>query len=121
MNLDLGKWSTNANSDIANLPGQTGDLAAHLTVKGPGNGESDWFKFTVAAGSKASFDIDHGFDYGDPIVWLSLLRIYDATGTLLAQGPGFSDPLAAGAGGSSTWLDDYLSTRSTRAASTTSR
>ena len=27
---------------------------------------------------------------------------------LLAQGPGFSNPLTAGAGGSTTWLDDYL-------------
>ena len=68
-------------------------------MKGTGNGESDWFKFTVdAAGRQASFDIDHGFDYGDPIVWLSLIRVYNATGVLLAQGPGFSNPLRGGRG-----------------------
>ena len=32
-----------------------------------------------------------------PDLWLSLLRLYNATGDLLAQGPGFSNPLRGGA------------------------
>src|SRR5262249_33387504 len=55
----------------------------------------------------ASFDIDRGYQAGDPIFWLSLLKLFNSSGDLLAQGPGFSNPLTGGAG-SSSWLDDYL-------------
>ena len=50
---------------------------------------------TTAGGNgvQAAFDIDRGFAFGDPIIWLSLLRVYNAQGDLLAQGNGFSDPL----------------------------
>ena len=118
-NLELGKWNANANPDIADLTPGTLGLDPHLTVKGAGNGQSDWFKFTITETMRtltggtvtASFDMDRGFQYGDPIVWLSLLKLYNASGDLLAQGRGFSnpDPLGGvGAGGSQTWLDDYL-------------
>ena len=109
MNLDLGKWSSNADTDIGLLPLKTAN-SPHITVNGTGNGESDWYKFSVdAAGREASFDIDHGYDPGDPILWLSLLRLYNEHGDLLAQGPGFSNPTDPRSGlGSTTWLDDYL-------------
>jgi len=40
------------------------------------------------------------------------MRLFDADGVLLTAGPRFLDPLAAGAQGSSTWLDDYMTSRS---------
>ena len=68
-------------------------------MKGPATARATGTSSRVDAnaGRKASFDIDHGFDYGDPIVWLSLLRLYNEHGELLAQGPGFSNPLTRGA------------------------
>ena len=92
MNLDLARWTTNANPDIANLFGGP-MLEPHITVRGNGNGYSDFYRFTVStAGARASFDIDRGYAAGDPILWLSLLKLYDAQGNLLAQGTGYSNP-----------------------------
>ena len=120
--LDLGSWSTNANPDIAPVrttcpTDGSSCLDPHITVHGTGDGNDDFYKFTVTQAMidnapsnqvKASFDVDNGFNYGDPILWLSHLKLYDSHGVLIAQGPGYSDPFNAGAGGSQTWLDDYL-------------
>ncbi|MEY2518221.1 MAG: large repetitive protein, partial [bacterium] len=121
--LELGEFNRNANPDIADLTGDA-RLEPHLTVRGSGDGGSDFYSFEItqamidAAGSdgvQASFDIDHGYDIGDPKFWLSLLTIYNAAGDLIARGPGFSNPLLAGAGGSSTYFDDFLTHTFTQA------
>ena len=111
--LDLGAWGLNANPDIANAT-----TIPHITVHGTGDGNSDYYKFNVTSDMLANsggavtttFDMDNGFAFGDPIVWLSHLQLYNSSGDLIAQGPGYSNPLTAGAGGSSTWYDDFLST-----------
>ena len=113
--LGLGKWSQNANPDFGLLAGAT-ELAPHVTVRALGNGDSAFFKLTItddmrtAGGGqvKASFDIDRGFEFGDSIVWFSLLKLYNSGGDQIARGAGYSNPLTAGGQGSSTWLDDYL-------------
>ena len=87
LDLDAAKWTSNANPEIGNLTGGTG-LEPHLTVRGSGNGASDFYKFTVGAGARAQFDIDHGYEGGDSVLWISLLKLYDSTGKLIAQGPG---------------------------------
>ena len=94
----------------------------HITVKnaagnGPQNGATDYYKFevthemlfdgTVLVPVRGTFDIDHGYEFGDQILWLSRLKLYNQAGQLIAQGQGFSDP-AVGAAGSTTWLDDFL-------------
>ena len=121
--LELGEFNRNASPDIANLTGDA-RLEPHLTVRGSGDGASDFYSFEIsqamidAAGSdgvQASFDIDHGYDIGDPKFWLSLLTIYNAAGDLLARGPGFSNPALAGAGGSSTYFDDFVTHTFTQA------
>jgi len=121
--LGLGDWSRNAHPDIASVTGDPA-LEPHLTVLGTGNGDPDFYSFEITAemladagsnGVQASFDIDHGFEFGDRILWLSLLRLYNANGDRIAQGRGFSDPLTAGAGGSTTWLDDFLAFTFTQA------
>src|SRR5262249_33535136 len=64
------------------------------------------------------FDIDHGFSYLDPIIWGSQLRLYqtlgDGTQKLISVGQGWSSP-DTGAGGSDSWLDDFLSYNFTEA------
>ena len=82
----------------------------HITVHGTGDGNDDWYKFTIASGTaQVTLDMDNGYQFGDPILWLSKLKLYDASGDLIQQGPGYSDP-SVGAGGSSTWYDDFLQT-----------
>ncbi|HEX6131291.1 MAG TPA: hypothetical protein VF044_06140, partial [Actinomycetota bacterium] len=114
--IDLGKWSAGPYPDIASVTGDSA-LEPHITIRATGNGDSDFYRFEITqdmieddtgtAGLQASFDIDRGFEPGDPILWLSLLKLYNASEDLLAQGPGWSHP-STGALGSSTWLDDYL-------------
>jgi hypothetical protein len=126
--LDLAKWNDNASQVIAaeTFVGETPDTwLPHLTVLATGNGDNDFYRFEVTAdmlglaganGVKAVFDIDGGFDFGDAILWASRLTLHrgvfneagDLVGsTVVAYGPGYSHPFT-GAGGSSTWLDDYL-------------
>src|SRR5207247_5586641 len=62
---------------------------------------------THTAPVNATFDVDHGYEPGDPILWLSRLKLYDSAGRLIAQGPGWSYP-SQGAGGSTSYLDDFL-------------
>ncbi|HEY6015777.1 MAG TPA: hypothetical protein VIU16_03240, partial [Gaiellaceae bacterium] len=117
--LDLARWNKNASRDI-----EQATVLPHLTVLGTGNGEDDFYKFEITSGMRdgtggdgvtAIFDIDHGFEWGDPVLWASQLRLYKAIETagtltgaqLIAQGPGFTPP-DQGALGSTTWLDDLL-------------
>ena len=113
-NIDLGKWNKIASTEIVSAT-----TLPHLTILGKGNADTDFYRFDItdamldeAPGRSvtAIFDIDHGYEIGDAILWASRLRLYDGDGRLINQGPGFSNPIAAeGAGGSSTWLDDFLS------------
>src|SRR5262249_33312618 len=110
--LDLGKWNQNSNPDIAQST-----VLPHVTVNATGDGDVDYYKFAVTApmlqaaaaqgGVSAIFDVDHGYEPGDPIFWASRIQIFNEAGDLLAAGPGFSNP-AQGGTGSTTWLDDYL-------------
>ncbi len=121
--LDAGAWGTNADPDIGNAA-----TIPHITVHDTGDGNANYYKFDVtqdmitSGGGSVSItlDIDHGYDVGDPIVWLSKVTLYNSADSVVAQGPGYSNP-TTGAGGSTTWFDDYLSTTSRRRASTTSR
>lgn len=57
------------------------------------------------------FDVDYGYETGDDIVWLSVLRLYDADGKELAldvAGDRYSNSRTAGGSGSSTDNDAYL-------------
>ena len=110
--LDLASWGKNANPDVANAT-----TIPHVTIHGTGDGTDDYYKFVVTpkmltdAGNSmvVSFDVDHGYKTGDSVIWASLLKLYDQSGNLLAQGAGQSSP-SVGAGGSTTFLDDFLST-----------
>ncbi|HKI93353.1 MAG TPA: hypothetical protein VJ986_13715, partial [Gaiellaceae bacterium] len=112
-NLELASWGLNADPNIVNAT-----TIPHVTVQGTGDGNSDFYKFTVtqamidasSGAVQTTFDIDHGYTAGDPIVWLSKLRLYNQAGNLVAQGPGYSNPYTQGAGGSTTWFDDFLQT-----------
>ena len=85
--IDFGSWGTSANPDIKDA-----DTIPHLTIKGTGNGETDWYKFVItqtmldkAGGSiDAIFDIDHGFD-GTGILWGSYLKLYQNEVTVDGQ------------------------------------
>ena len=102
-NLDLGKWNTSADPeyDDPNTPQRP-----HITVLATGNGEPDVYSFTITeemfiAGGydpndtsttgtiEARFDIDHGFETGDPVFWGSQFRLYDESGLLLSQANGY--------------------------------
>src|SRR5262249_52781051 len=83
--LDFASWGNGSNSDF----GDNG-LAPHLTVKGVGTGDLDYYSFKVDqtwidAGGVDSlghhyvngvFDVDHGFSYLDHTIWGSQLRLY---------------------------------------------
>src|SRR5581483_7394588 len=81
---------------------EVGEIAYHATQATAQNLES------------ASWGTNADPDIGDPIVWLSKLWLYDSSGNLVAQGPGYSDP-SVGGGGDNTWYDDYLTTTITQA------
>ena len=116
--IDVDSWNIQANADILDAT-----TRPHLTVHGTGNGQTDVYKFNISSEMlhangpsdpvtpvTATFDIDHGFDYYDSIFWASQLSLFKADGTLIARGPGYSNPFDASAGGSgsTTWLDDFL-------------
>src|SRR5262249_13958836 len=99
LTLESSSWSMAANSDIANST-----IVPHLTIHGMGKGETDFYKFTITnamlhpGGATAvtpvngTFDMDHGFHFGDKTIWESKLNLYNSDGTLLKSGPGFSNP-----------------------------
>lgn len=130
--LDLGTWSSNGNPDIGSFPGSSTSLP-HLTVHGTGDGLKDYYSFMIAAASTAEpvnvvLDIDHGFEMkdfykSDATYWNSRLKLFrvntDGSHNLVASG-GLTSP-SMGAGGSSTWFDDYLAIRITEGASMSSR
>src|SRR5262245_58598385 len=120
--IDTAKWNKNANPQI-----KDSTLLPHLTILGTGDSHADFYSFEITEemlddalqagvqGVRAFFDIDHGFERGDKILWASLFRLWaledpiDPTQprlpTLLKQGPGFSfilDP------GSTLYWDDQL-------------
>ena len=73
-------------------------------MRGTGNGESDFYRFVVndldrGRRVKASFDIDRGFEFGDPILWLSLLKLYNAQRRPARPGPGLLRPVRRRPGG----------------------
>ena len=112
-NLDSGAWGVNADPNIANAA-----TIPHITVHDTGNGNANYYKFNVtqsmitSGGGSVSvtLDVDHGYNFGDPIVWLSKVTLYNSSDNVIGQGPGYSNPQTAGAGGSTTWFDDFLST-----------
>ncbi|MFC1533492.1 hypothetical protein ACFL7M_09040, partial [Thermodesulfobacteriota bacterium] len=110
-NLDFGLWGINADAEILKST-----EVPHLTVLGTGNGKTDYYTFEITQqmlddatddAISATFDIDHGFEWGDRIIWGSWLKLYNAGGNLIARGWGWSYP-GEGAQGSTSWLDDYL-------------
>ena len=85
----------------------------------PATASSDWFRFKITPqmlataggnGVQAAFDIDRGFAFGDPIIWLSLLRHLQRNRATCwrraTASPTRSTPTSGR--GSPTWLDDYL-------------
>src|SRR6185369_3234488 len=129
--LDFASWGSGHNADFFDNAQPT--LTPHLTVKGVGTGELDYYTFTIgqeminasttfdAQGRRVvagTFDIDHGFSYLDRVLWSSQLRLYqtDAQGVqhIISVGQGWSSP-GQGGGGSDSWLDDYLTYKFTDA------
>ncbi|HVP74739.1 MAG TPA: hypothetical protein VMS63_01865, partial [Gaiellaceae bacterium] len=108
--LDSGSWGKNTDPNILNST-----TVAHITVHDTGSGNANYYKFDVTPDMVSSgpisvtLDMDHGYDPGDPILWLSKLTLLDHSGNVVAQGPGYSNP-SVGAGGSTTWFDDFLQT-----------
>ncbi|MHC4996345.1 MAG: hypothetical protein ACYTGQ_14970, partial [Planctomycetota bacterium] len=112
--IDLGKWNQNVNPDIADST-----TKPHVTVLGTGDGETDFYKFTITDemlkntdsdsfdGLQVIFDIDYGFEEGDAINWGSLLRLYNSAGNLITQSAKETSP-QLGAMGSNTFADGYL-------------
>ncbi|MDD5049199.1 MAG: hypothetical protein PHH09_09750, partial [Methanoregulaceae archaeon] len=80
--LDFASWSDNANAEIAQST-----ILPHLTIKGTGDGQMDYYTFTItpqmlaeAGGDvQAIFDIDHGFEWGDPVLWGAQLMLFGPT------------------------------------------
>jgi len=86
--LDTAKWNTNSDSDIANAT-----TVPHVTVLGTGDGNPDFYAFEITQpmldaeflaegagthdGIRVSFDIDHGYDFGDSKLWVSALKLYE--------------------------------------------
>ena len=126
-NADYASWSDVSNPDLFDFDGTqpTESLMPHLTIKGSGTGDLDYYGFTVdetwnvggsplgtTATVAATFDIDHGYDYGDPQFWGSQLHLYKFDEVkkdyvLLTVGRGWSSP-SEGGGGSGYWFDDFL-------------
>jgi Ca2+-binding RTX toxin-like protein/phage tail sheath gpL-like len=124
--LDYAGWSIAQNPEIYNAA-----TIPHLTIKGTGDGETDFYGFTIdddmltegGGQVKAIFDVDHGYERYDRILWGSQIRIYELVDVVIddgnggtrtiqvvsqvASGRGWSHP-STGAAGSNTWLDDYL-------------
>ncbi len=118
-NIDLARWSAASNSDIVSyMASGTPKWHPHLTILGTGDGNTDFYRFSITDAMlraqngpiTVTFDIDHGFDYSDPVFWRSVIKVYDQDGRLIGQGSGFSDPLdfAQSGTGSSTYYDDFL-------------
>ncbi|MBT4291170.1 hypothetical protein HOD41_00630, partial [bacterium] len=115
-NIDFASWSDNANSEI-----ELSTTLPHVTIKGTGDGKMDYYTFSITqkmiddsgGGVQAVFDIDHGFEWGDPVLWGAQLMLFGPSGdndTALIKDDGqyWSDPLVDGAGGSTMYWDDYL-------------
>ncbi|MEI6721002.1 MAG: hypothetical protein WCO67_09565, partial [Betaproteobacteria bacterium] len=110
---DFASWSNANNVEFFDSTSTSTTITPHVTVKGVGTGQLDYYSFTVtqsmidtASGHvvRGTFDIDHGFGIYDPQIWASQLSLYGSTGQLLSKGRGWSVPDA----GSTTWLDDFL-------------
>jgi hypothetical protein len=124
--LDTAKWNANSNPNIDFNGVNTAITIPHLTVLGTGDGSPDFYSFEITEemianldpgdlGVRVIFDIDHGFELFDDVVWVSWLRLYSLVPpldpdqptlpTLLAQGNGINFPFDSG----TTWyLDDRL-------------
>ena len=105
--IDATQWSSGVNPEFGNA------ATPHLTIVGTGNGETDFYKFTITPQMLANgaitttFDIDHGYELGDAIQWGSQITIYDANGNIMDRGAG-SSSTSQGGTGSNTMFDDYL-------------
>src|SRR5262249_38441141 len=98
---DFASWSDGKNPDL--FDGNALNVTPHLTIKGKGTGDLDYYSFTVtdpmlAAGGGhvlGTFDIDHGMGAFDKTLWGSQLRLYK-DGQLISAGRGWSDPSQGG-------------------------
>jgi hypothetical protein len=89
------------NEDIADS-----DTIPWVSIKGTGNNTFDYYKFYSPASSVGSrFDIDYGYQPGDPGSFDSFTAIWDENGTCLYCDHG-SNP-SVGAGGSTHGEDSY--------------
>lgn len=119
--IDFGSWGTSANPEIEN-----DTTVPHLTIKGSGDGATDFYRFVITQamidaalaagldGVEGRFDIDHGYE-GVGTYWGSQLRLYEfatVDGSVVANlvPNGASPELAVGTldEGSSTRLDALL-------------
>jgi len=112
LDIDLAKWNTNIDSEI-----KDSTVLPHLTVLGTGDGNSDFYSFEITqdmldaaqqawidAGSpggvfkgiQAIFDIDHGFELGDSLFWVSWLKLYELKDPVDPEQPRLPTILAHG-------------------------
>ena len=109
--LDLGSWSKQANPDI-----QDAEDIAHITVRGTGDGNIDFYRFDVsepmlsAANGQVEIiiDIDNGVGNGDfgSAFWNPNLRLYNEDGLLLQENT--YAYTTDGEGGSETVYDPFI-------------
>ncbi len=79
----------------------------HVTISGTGDGNRDYYKILVNAGTTLTFDIDHTSSID------SFIKLYDAAGNLLAYDDDSST--SDGAGGSTSGYDSFLTYTATTA------
>ncbi|MEY4179435.1 MAG: hypothetical protein RLY70_3009, partial [Planctomycetota bacterium] len=104
--LDGAEWGLVFDASIGDRVVNTSVLVPHLTVNGRGDGTSDFFRFNVPTdGAQVVLDIDGGSD-GQPGTINTRLRLYDATGALIAENDDASTTF--GSAGSSSVEDAYL-------------
>ncbi|MBT6723246.1 MAG: hypothetical protein HOB20_08455, partial [Planctomycetaceae bacterium] len=109
-NIGAGKWTRLDDPSIVQAT-QT----PHITIKGTGDGNTDFYRFTItkdmfaAAGAdqpiNGHFDIDNGFELGDPEYWRSTIVLRDQAGDILASATGnHADASEANTAGSDAYL-----------------
>ncbi|MEZ6031699.1 MAG: DVUA0089 family protein [Planctomycetaceae bacterium] len=102
--LDGIPWSLTANPNIGDKAGvDTSTTIPHVTITGAGDGNFDYYSFTVdSENARGIFDIDttNGWD--------TELFLYDAAGNPMLNGAGDDSAVTAGRGGSTSGFDSFI-------------
>jgi VCBS repeat-containing protein len=104
--LDGAEWSLVFDPSIGDQTFNSSTFVPHITVNGRGDGTPDFFRFNLpTAGGGIVLDIDGGSD-GQPGTINTRLRLYDSTGTLIAENDDASTTF--GSAGSTSVEDAFI-------------